>query len=67
MSKIYKSLSAKYTDKEIELMVSGTVCYVSFGRLLKESMHDCVGLKEDEKIVGLQISTDGIKCYIEKN
>ena len=65
MTKIYKSLSAKYTNKQIE-MLSGTVCYVSFGRMLKQSIEDCVGLKEDEIIVGLEIDSNGIKCYIEK-
>ncbi len=61
---IIKSCSPKYTDKDIQHL-SGTTSFVSFERLLK-SIEDAIGLKADETIVGLSVTSDGIRTLIEK-
>ena len=48
-------------------MLSGVTCYVSFERMLKESISNCVRLKYNETIVGIEIDENGFKCYIEKS
>jgi hypothetical protein len=61
---IYKTCSSKYTNKQIEHL-SGVCTFVSFARLLNNSITDCISKKENEDIVGMEITSDGIKVYLE--
>ena len=65
MKIIYKSCSPKYTSYDIERL-SGVVTFVSFERLLRMSLYDAIGKKENEKMMGMKITEDGIQVYIEK-
>lgn len=69
METIYKTCSPKYTSQEISSLnianSIGTVSFVSFERLLRNSVYEAIGLKPNEEIVGMKIDQDGITCYIE--
>ena len=62
--KIYKSCSPKYTNEQIQHL-SGTVSFVSWERLLVDSINQAIRKTEKEKIVGMEIDEDGVKVYIE--
>lgn len=64
MEKIYKSCSPKYTDEDIKYK-SGIVTFASHATLFKESYEQAIGLKPNEKIVGMMLDWDGITFYIE--
>lgn len=64
MKAIYKSCSPKYTNEQIEHL-SGVTTFVSFERLLKTGINDAINKKENEKIVGMKITEDGITIRIE--
>lgn len=61
---IYKSLSKKYSDWDIRTL-SGVVSFVSYHRLMNNSIKECLALKSNEEVVGLKITDDGITCIIE--
>ena len=63
MEHVYKSYSEKYTDNDVRKL-SGLVAQVSLSRLLP-FIQEAIGLKSNETIVGIDISTHGVKCYIE--
>ena len=64
MQKIYKSCSAKYTDEQIR-NIGGTNIFVSFEQLLRTPLYEAMKKQPNEKMVGMEISYDGIKVYIE--
>lgn len=64
--KIYKSCNAKISDKEFELQhTSGLTSYVSFERLMRNTITNAIGLKQNESIKGMAIDSNGITFYLE--
>lgn len=66
MKAIYKSLSSKYSDEDIERK-SGSVHFVGYMRLKHTSLSESSRLKDNEDIIGLKIDDNGLTCYIETN
>ena len=64
MEKIYKSCSPKYTDSQIKYL-TGQVTFASHARLFKQSYEQAIGLKPNEKIVGMITDWDGMTFRIE--
>lgn len=44
---------------------SGLTSFVSFERLLDESISEAIGRKPNERIIGIYIGEDGITVYLE--
>ncbi len=65
MNYIFKSCKAGVTDREFEQNHSGLTSYMSFARMMDNSIRNGVGLKSNERIVGMKIDSDGIKFYLE--
>jgi len=62
--KIYKSCTAGISDKQFEqLHCSGLSTFISFARLMKESIGS--NLKPHERIRGMVIDSDGVTLYLE--
>lgn len=64
MEKLYKTCSPKYTDNDIKNL-SGTVSWCSYAQLIDKSIKEAIRLRPAEKIVGMEMDTDGIKFYLE--
>lgn len=44
---------------------SGVVSFVSYGRLVNESIKEAIGLRENERIIGVQATLWGLNVYVE--
>jgi len=62
---IYKSVSPNHTDRDIKNLSCPTVNFVSFERLLDKSINEAVGIKPNEKAIGMKITNQGLEVYIE--
>jgi len=62
--KIYKSCTPGLSDEEFKLKGGGgSVCFVSYARLLNSSIEQAVGKKPNERIAGLVMDYDGITVH----
>lgn len=61
---IYKSCSPKYTNDQIKHLTV-TKSFVSYERLLSQSLYYAIGKRDNEVMVGMQITSDGIYVLLE--
>lgn len=62
---IYKSMTPEYTDEQIGMLGAVTKSFVSYKRLLTESIEEAIRLRPNEKIIGLEIQSDGVSVLIQ--
>jgi len=49
----------------IDRKAAGVVSFVSYDRLVNESIKEAIGLRENERIIGILPETFGITVYVE--
>ena len=64
MKKIISLVKDK-TDDQIQYSGVVTRQFISFERLLSQSINQAAHIKHNERVIGVEIVDDGISCFIE--